>query len=54
MSNVQFKTSLTDEFKVSPEAVEQRIAITEKEDDINGVRVWVSGGGCGGMTSGMT
>jgi iron-sulfur cluster insertion protein len=54
MSNVQFKTSLTDEIKVSPEAVEQLIAITEKEDDINGVRIFVSGGGCGGMTYGMT
>jgi iron-sulfur cluster insertion protein len=54
MSNVQFKTSLTDEIKVSPEAIEQLIAITEKEDDINGVRIFVSGGGCGGMTYGMT
>ena len=54
MSNVQFKTSLTDEIKVSPEAVEQLIAITEKEDDITGVRIFVSGGGCGGMTYGMT
>jgi iron-sulfur cluster insertion protein len=54
MSDVQFKTSLTDEIKVSPEAVEQLIAITEKEDDVNGVRIFVSGGGCGGMTYGMT
>jgi iron-sulfur cluster assembly accessory protein len=54
MSNVQFKTNLTDEIKVSPEAVEQLIAITEKEDDITGVRIFVSGGGCGGMTYGMT
>ena len=54
MSNVQFKTRLTDEIKVSPEAIEQLIAITEKEDDVNGVRIFVSGGGCGGMTYGMT
>jgi len=54
MSDIQFKTSLTDEIKVSPEAVEQLIAITEKEDDVNGVRIFVSGGGCGGMTYGMT
>jgi len=54
MSDVQFKTSLSDEIKVSPEAIEQLIAITEKEDDINGVRIFVSGGGCGGMTYGMT
>jgi iron-sulfur cluster insertion protein len=54
MSDVQFKTRLTDEIKVSPEAIEQLIAITEKEDDVNGVRIFVSGGGCGGMTYGMT
>jgi iron-sulfur cluster insertion protein len=54
MYDVQFKTSLTDEIKVSPEAIEQLIAISEKEDDINGVRIFVSGGGCGGMTYGMT
>ena len=54
MTNVQFKTCLTDEIKVSPEAIEQLIAITEKEDEINGVRIFVSGGGCGGMTYGMT
>ena len=54
MSDVQFKTRLTDEVKVSPEAIEQLIAITEKEDDVNGVRIFVSGGGCGGMTYGMT
>ena len=54
MSDVQFKTNLTDEIKVSPEAVEQLIAITEKEPDISGVRIFVAGGGCGGMTYGMT
>jgi iron-sulfur cluster assembly accessory protein len=54
MSNVQFKTQLTDEIKVSPQAVEQLLAITEKEPDVNGVRIFVSGGGCGGMTYGMT
>ncbi len=54
MSDVQFKTSLTDEIKVSPEAIEQLIAITEQEPEVNGVRIFVSGGGCGGMTYGMT
>jgi iron-sulfur cluster insertion protein len=54
MSDVQFKARLTDEIRISPEAIEQLIAITEKEDDINGVRIFVSGGGCGGMTYGMT
>jgi iron-sulfur cluster assembly accessory protein len=54
MADVQFKSKLTDEIKVSPEALEQLLAITEKEPDVNGVRIFVSGGGCGGMTYGMT
>jgi len=54
MSQVQFNTQLTNEINVSDEAVKQLIALTESEDDVNGVRIFVSGGGCGGMTYGMT
>jgi len=54
MSQVQFNTQLTNQINVSDEAVKQLIALTESEDDINGVRIFVSGGGCGGMTYGMT
>ncbi len=54
MSEVQFKSQLTDELKVSPEAVEQLIALTENEPEVKGVRIFVSGGGCGGMSYGMT
>jgi len=54
MTNLQFKTTLTDEIKVSPAAVEQLIAITSSEEDIKGIRIYVSGGGCSGMTYGMT
>lgn len=54
MSQVQFNTQLTDQINVSDEAVKQLIALTENEDEVNGVRIFVSGGGCGGMTYGMT
>ncbi len=54
MSQVQFENTLTDQINVSPEAVKQLIALTESEDNINGVRIFVSGGGCGGMSYGMT
>ena len=54
MSEMQFNSRLSDEIKVSPEAIEQLIAITKNEDDVNGVRIFVSGGGCGGMAYGMT
>ena len=54
MSQVQFNTQLSNEINVSPEAVKQLLALTEDEDGINGVRIFVSGGGCGGMSYGMT
>ena len=54
MSQVQFNTQLTDQINVSDEAVKQLLALTESEDGVNGVRIFVSGGGCGGMSYGMT
>lgn len=54
MSQVQFNTQLSDQIKVSDEAVKQLLALTESEDGVNGVRIFVSGGGCGGMSYGMT
>ena len=54
MSQVQFNSQLTDQVSVSDEAVKQLLALTENEDAVNGVRFFVSGGGCSGMTYGMT
>jgi iron-sulfur cluster insertion protein len=54
MSEIQFNNQLSDEINISPEAVEQLLAITADETDVAGVRVFVSGGGCGGMEYGMT
>jgi len=54
MSTAQFNNQLSNEINVSPEAIKQLLAITESEDGVNGVRIFVSGGGCGGMTYGMT
>ncbi len=52
----EFNTNITDEeFKVSVTAGEQIAGLmTAAEDPAEGIRVFVSGGGCGGMTYGMT
>lgn len=51
-----YKIEIADhEMKVSPAAAEQlKILLESIEDDIAGIRIFVSGGGCGGMTYGMT
>ena len=54
MSQVQFNSQLTDQIKVSDEAVKQLMALTVNEEAVNGVRIFVSGGACGGMSYGMT
>jgi len=54
MSEVAFNNQLTNEVQVSPEAINQLAAIIEQEADASGIRIYVSGGGCGGMTYGMT
>lgn len=44
-----------DELKVSPAAAEQLAGLMNNPDvEAEGIRVFVSGGGCGGMTYGMT
>lgn len=54
MSEVQFNTNLNDEISISSEAIEQLLALTENEETVTGVRIFVTGGGCSGMSYGMT
>ncbi len=50
----EYKTTITDEITVMPAAHEKLVELLKSEEEINGVRIFVSGGGCGGMTYGMT
>ncbi|VAW55152.1 hypothetical protein MNBD_GAMMA07-1815 [hydrothermal vent metagenome] len=54
MPDLEFNNQLTDEVSVSPEAMNQLSTIIDQEADASGIRIYVSGGGCGGMTYGMT
>ncbi|WP_455206259.1 HesB/IscA family protein [Kaarinaea lacus] len=49
-----YKETLTNEINVTPAAREKLVELLNTEDEVNGVRIFVSGGGCGGMTYGMT
>ena len=48
--SAQFNSQLTDEIIVSAEAAVQIKAIVDNEDSVNGIRIYVAGGGCGGTT----
>jgi iron-sulfur cluster insertion protein len=50
----EYNTTLTDEVNVLPAAHAKLVELLSSEDEVNGVRIFVSGGGCGGMTYGMT
>ena len=50
----EYKSTITDEVNVTPSAQEKLIELLNAEEEVNGVRIFVSGGGCGGMTYGMT
>ncbi len=50
----EYNTTIVDEIKVMPAAHEKLVELLNSEEEINGVRIFVSGGGCGGMTYGMT
>jgi len=53
---IEFKTELTDaEVKLSEMAQEKMLELfKDADDDIEAIRIYVSGGGCGGMSYGMT
>lgn len=52
----RFHTSIgEDEIKLTAEAIEQMKQLVESADEaVQGIRVFVSGGGCGGLSYGMT
>ena len=54
MSELQFNPHLNEEITISQDAVQQLIELTENEETVIGVRIFVSGGGCSGMNYGMT
>lgn len=54
MNSVAFEHSITDDVAISEVAQEKLLEIVNSETEIDGIRVFVSGGGCSGMTYGMT
>ena len=55
-ATAEFNPKISDaEIRISPSAAEQMAGlVSQAEDNVAGIRVFVSGGGCGGMTYGMT
>ncbi len=51
-----FNPVITDEIRITPAAQNKLAALFAEldDDEVNAVRVYVSGGGCGGMSYGMT
>ncbi|WP_428634467.1 HesB/IscA family protein [Sedimenticola sp.] len=52
--NAQFSHQITDQVRVTPEAQDQLTQLIQKEEDIVGIRIFIYGGGCGGMNYGLT
>jgi iron-sulfur cluster assembly accessory protein len=54
--NIQpmFNKVITDQITLSPTAHQQIKRLMDEEDGIKGVRIFVQGGGCSGMTYSMT
>jgi len=45
---------LSDEIKISPAAAAQLSSLIRDEEDVEGIRIYVSGEGCSGMSYAMT
>jgi len=56
MTAAMFNTTITDtDMKITDSAIAQMAELIKSgEEDVQAIRVFVSGGGCGGMTYGMT
>ena len=50
----EYKAKLTDEVNVMPAAQAKLAELLAAEDEVNGVRIFVQGAGCGGTTYAMT
>ncbi|WP_275097779.1 HesB/IscA family protein [Sedimenticola hydrogenitrophicus] len=51
---VDFSHQIADQVRVTPEAKEQLVQLIQNEEDIVGIRIFIYGGGCGGMSYGLT
>ncbi|MDH3452316.1 MAG: iron-sulfur cluster assembly accessory protein [Gammaproteobacteria bacterium] len=49
-----FNAVITDEISITPVARQQIKSLVDDEEDVEGVRIYVAGGGCSGMTYSMT
>ena len=54
MAENLFNTRLSDEIKISPAAVARLSSLIDDEEGVDGIRFYVSGEGCSGMSYAMT
>ncbi|VUX56145.1 Iron-sulfur cluster insertion protein ErpA [uncultured Woeseiaceae bacterium] len=54
MAENLFNTRLSDEIKISPAAAAKLSSLIDDEEGVDGIRIYVSGEGCSGMSYAMT
>jgi len=52
--SAEFSFQIAEQIKVTPEATDQLRQLVEAEEGVQGVRLFVYGGGCSGMSYGVT